>query len=157
LQLHHKLLRDQLPLHVQREAHFVDPPIEPRTTVGLVEGLGGKVQFQFRVILGEEQVLASVIEIILGDCLPPNHGRHLLVILGVVILPSFDPALIGDHSTVHFTKQRAALLRESCDEVLRGREVSHAVALAVGTASFDPIVDGVRVLWVQSRQLPDSA
>lgn len=54
--------RNQLPLYVQCKTHFINPSIQPRSTVSLSKLCSGKVQFHQRIILRKEHILTYVIE-----------------------------------------------------------------------------------------------
>lgn len=94
-ELRHELVGNQLPLDIKGQASLVDPPVQPRTAVGTVKVLRLKLKQESRVVLREEQILATVIEVvlsnILGLCI--DKLRKILIICVVVVLACVHPGL----------------------------------------------------------------
>lgn len=60
--LMHELEGNELPLNVESEAHLIDPPVQPRTTIGGIEFSRLELELKLWVILCEEEVLACIIK-----------------------------------------------------------------------------------------------
>ena len=62
-ELSHELVGNELPLDVEGETGLIDPPIQPGTAVSTVKVLRLELQKNTRIILREEEIFATVVEV----------------------------------------------------------------------------------------------
>ena len=121
-----------MPFDVKGEAGFIDPTIEPSAAVGLIEVLRSKSEEQFRIILREEQILTTVIKVILGHvcAILDQSGQFLsvgivIVDAGILELLTFLDGLMSS------CVKRATLLIEARDVILVCGNPSHLITCVI--------------------------
>jgi hypothetical protein len=92
-ELRHEFVGYELPLDVESEAGLIDPSIQPSTAVSTVKVLGLELQKNAWIILREEEIFTTVVEVVLRDVLVLHFDQicQLLIVSSVVVLACIDP------------------------------------------------------------------